>query len=83
MMLTHVMQALQDKEYSSIKGLRMFLSFHRAFLFLLDHHPNVRTEMETKIKNFIENEDMRHKNHTPDLGVLLTFLSVSDHYSIE
>lgn len=83
MMLTHAMQAIQDLEYSSIKGLRMFLSFHRAFLFLLDHHPNVRQEMEMKIKNFLADEEKRHKNFTPDLGVLLTFLSVSDHYSIE
>ena len=83
MMLTHAMQALQDKEYSSIKGLRMFLSFHRAFIFLLDNHPNVKQEMETKIKNFIENEEFRHKNHTSDLGVLMTFLTVSEVFSIE
>ena len=42
MMLTHAMQALEDKDYSSIKGIRMFLMFHRAFLFLLDNHPNVK-----------------------------------------
>jgi hypothetical protein len=61
----------------------MFLSFHRAFLFLLDNHPNVKVEMETKIKRFIENEEFRHKNHTPDLGVLMTFLAVSEQYSME
>jgi len=42
MMLTHAVQALENIEFSSIKGLRMFLMFHRAFLFLLDHHPNVK-----------------------------------------
>ncbi len=61
----------------------MFLSFHRAFLFLLDAHPNVRTELETKIKNFIEDESKRHKNHTPDLGILMAMVSVSQHYSME
>lgn len=82
-MLTHAMQALEDKDYSSIKGLRMFLMFHRAFIFLLDNHPNVKIELETKIKNFIESEEHRHKNHTSDLGVLMACLSVSEKYSME
>lgn len=83
MMITHCMQALEDKEFSSIKGLRMFLMFHRAFLFLIDSHPSVRTDIETKIKNFIENEEFRNKQHTPDLGVLMACLAVSDKHSIE
>lgn len=61
----------------------MFLMFHRAFLFLLDNHPNVKQELETRIKNFIESEEKRHKNFTPDLGVLMTLLSVSENYSFE
>ena len=61
----------------------MFLMFHRAFIFLLDAHPSVKNEVETKIKNFIESEEHRHKNRTPDLGVLMACLSVSEKYSIE
>lgn len=83
MMLTHALQALADKDYSSIKGLRMFLMFHRAFMFMLDSHPNVKQDLETRIKNFIESEEYRHKNHTPDLGVLMACLSVSEKFSIE
>lgn len=83
MMLTHALQVLEDKSYSSIKGLRMFLCFHRAFLFLLDAHPNVKLDVETRIKNFIENEDMRTKTNTPDLGVFLTLISVSEQFSFE
>jgi hypothetical protein len=83
MMLTHAMQALEDKEFSSIKGLRMFLMFHRAFLFMLDAHPSVRNDVETRIKNFIESEEHRHKNFTPDLGVLMACLAVSDKHSME
>lgn len=83
MMLTHAMQVLSDKSYSSIKGLRMFLCFHRAFLFLLDAHPNVKVDLETKIKNFIESEEHRSKEHTPDLGVLLALLTVSEVYNFD
>jgi thiamine phosphate synthase YjbQ (UPF0047 family) len=83
MMITHVLQALEDKEFSSIKGLRMFLMFHRAFIFLLDAHPSVKNDIENKIKNFIESEEHRHKSLTPDLGVLMACLSVSDKHSIE
>jgi hypothetical protein len=61
----------------------MFLCFHRAFLFLLDAHPNVKVELETRIKNFIESEEHRTKDLTPDLGVLLTLLSVSEMYSFD
>mmetsp|Transcript_23300 Transcript_23300/g.17729 ORF Transcript_23300/g.17729 Transcript_23300/m.17729 type:complete len:287 (-) Transcript_23300:2601-3461(-) len=83
MMLTHALQVLQDKSYSSIKGLRMFLCFHRAFLFLLDKHPNVKADMENKIKDFVESEEKRTKDYTPDLGVLLTLLTVSETYCFD
>lgn len=83
MMLTHALQVIEDSSYSSEKGLRMFLMFHRAFIFLLDAHPNVKQEVEQKIKNFVDNEEMRNKDNTPDLGVLLTLISVSEVYSIE
>lgn len=33
--ITLAVQVLADKAYSSIKGIRMLLCFHRAFLFLL------------------------------------------------
>jgi len=61
----------------------MLLCFHRAFLFMLDHHPNVRKEMELKIKNFIESEDARHKQVTPDLGVFLAMVSVSEQFTFD
>jgi hypothetical protein len=77
LMLTHAKTVLEDKAYSSVKGLRMFLYFHRAFLFLLDAFPNVRHDLEIMIKNFVEDESFRHKDKTPDLGALLTMLSVS------
>ena len=82
-MLTHALQVVADKSYSSIKGLRMFLCFHRAFLFLLEAHPNVKIEVETTIKNFIEDENFRTKDHTADLGVLLTLLTVSEIYNFD
>lgn len=83
MMISHAMKALEDKDYSSIKGLRMFLMFHRVFLFLLDHHPNVKQEIETKIADFIQSEEKRHKNFTPDIGILMALLSVSERHSFE
>jgi len=61
----------------------MFLMFHRAFIFLLDAHPSVKNDIELKIKNFIESEEHRHKNHTSDLGILIACLAVSDRHSFE
>mmetsp|Transcript_28885 Transcript_28885/g.27790 ORF Transcript_28885/g.27790 Transcript_28885/m.27790 type:complete len:108 (+) Transcript_28885:1003-1326(+) len=61
----------------------MFLCFHRAFIFLLDQHPNIKNELETSIKNFVESEEKRTKDYTPDLGVLLTLLSVSEMYNFD
>lgn len=81
LLLTHAMQVIEDKAYSSIKGLRMFVYFHRAFLFLLEEHPNVRNELETILKNFIEDENFRHKSKTNDLGVILALLSVSQSFT--
>jgi hypothetical protein len=50
---------------------------------MLDTHPNVKVDVETRIKSFIENEEKRNKENTPDLGVLLTLLSVSEKYSFD
>jgi hypothetical protein len=43
----------------------------------------VKNELETHIKNFIESEDYRSKENTPDLGVLLAMLSVSSNYQFD
>lgn len=61
----------------------MFLCFHRAFIFLIESHPNIKIDIETRIKNFIESEEFRNKDNTPDLGVLLALLSVSELYSFD
>ena len=61
----------------------MFLCFHRAFIFLIEAHPNIKIEIETRIKNFIESEEQRNKDNTPDLGVLLALLSVSELYNFD
>jgi len=61
----------------------MFLSFHRAFIFLLDSFPEVREKLETTLKNFIENEDMRHKSINQDSRILFAYLSVSNNHSFQ
>ena len=83
LLLTHSMQLLNDKAYSSILGLRMLNYFHRAFIFMLDHHPQVQNQLEKDVEQFIHDEGFRNKDNTPDLGVIPAMVCASRKFTFQ
>lgn len=77
LLLTHIVQLMNDKAYSSIKGIRMLNYFHRAFIFMLDQHPQVQYELENQVERFINDDDFRNKDNTPDLGMIVAMVCAS------
>ena len=80
LLLTHIAQLMNDKAYSSIKGIRMLNYFHRAFLFMLEQHPQVQFKLEKQIELFMNDEEYRSREKTPDVGMILGFLCASRKY---
>ena len=48
------------------------------FLYCLNKFPELKEEIKQKIQNFISDEDLRHKDHVPNLGTILALMSASD-----
>ena len=80
LLLTHCVQLMNDKAYSSIKGIRMLNYFHRAFIFMLEAHPQVQFELEQTIERFINDEEFRGKDSTTDIGMILAMVTVSNKF---
>ena len=77
LVLIHCVQLMNDKAYSSIQGIRMLNYFHRAFLFLLEMHPQMQFELEKTLERFINDEEFRGKEQTIDIGMILAMVTVS------
>ena len=83
LMLTHIVQLMNDIAYSSIKGIRMLNYFHRGFLFMLEQHPQMQFKLEKQIELFMNDDDFRGKDQTPDLGIILGLLCGSRKYRFQ
>ncbi|CAI2366739.1 unnamed protein product [Moneuplotes crassus] len=81
LLLSHCVQSLTGTSYCSIKGLRMLNYYHRAFVFVLEHHPEMQFKLEQTIENFIHSEKFRGKENTPDIGMILAMICVSKKFT--
>lgn len=66
----------------STLAIRRLMNFIRLFRILVEQHPEVAEGMDQRIKDFIDNPEKRHKDHTSSLGDLLAFVTVSQKYKI-
>lgn len=80
MMVTLVVSMMEHKEYISLKALRMFFHFYRLFVLLLDKNPELYTEIDNSLESFKNDEKSREKTGTPNLGDMLSKLTVSKKY---
>lgn len=55
----------------------MLLYFHRAFMFMLDHHPEVQDRIETILQDFIRVEENRTQVKLSELATILALSTVS------
>ena len=80
LIVTHVADLIQELRHSSILAIRRLVNFVRLFRLLIELHPEIGEEIDGKIKQFIEEPEKRHKDHTGSLGDLLAFATLSQKY---
>jgi len=61
-----------------VTGLRLYCLIHRLLLALNEQYPAIGKKATQFISDFIHNDAARHKNVTPNLGELITMLSITD-----
>lgn len=77
LILTHVLDMIQEYKHISILALRRLVNFVRLFRLLLDLYPDVEKQMDAKIEEFIKDPAKRHKDYCSSLGDFLGMASVS------
>jgi ubiquitin-protein ligase len=80
MILTLIVDMTNEALHHSYKSIRMIVYAHRLFTLFLEKYPELKKEIDEKIKIFIENSESRHKDVTPSIGDLLVYLTVSETY---
>ena len=82
LIVTLVVQMMDLQTHTSLKALRMFLYLCRAFLLLLENHPDQLQALNARITSFKASEENRTKDHCSSMGDLLAFCLVSPAYQI-
>lgn len=73
---------IADKGIDNLEGALLgYFTIHRLFIALCLEYPELRREIDDRIKQFLRSEHCRSKEGCPDLGEFQCLLSVSDTYS--
>lgn len=75
---THLVDMVNEKNHISITAIRRLVNFIRLFRMLIELKPEVSKTVDVRLRRFIDDSNMRDKDHTTALGDLLAFSSVSD-----
>ena len=82
LLVTLVVEMMQESTHTSIQALRVFVYFYRLFGLLLERYPEVRKELDQRIALFKEDESNRVKDKCSSLGDLLTYSLISEKHSL-
>lgn len=63
---------------ASERAVQMYCDVHRLFLKMAEDHPIIKQMALKHVQQFIKDPDMRTRKGTPDLGLLITYLSILD-----
>eukprot|EP01132_Coremiostelium_polycephalum_P000614 gene614-763_t len=78
-MNTMCVQIMNGTLHASIKLLEGYCSFHQLFLVLVKKYPDLLSQINQQIYDFIHIPEKRNKTNTPALGEFLPLLTVSDY----
>ncbi|KAF0976756.1 hypothetical protein FDP41_004051 [Naegleria fowleri] len=79
LMATMTVEVMSNRKHASIKALRGYCHFFRLLLEFVKKYPQLLEKINASIKNFIEDEQARHKDVCPNLGEFLALVPVSDY----
>jgi len=63
--------------FDSIKALEGYMAFHHLLLAFAIKYPKLVELANEKVRDFCKKEAVRDKEHTPDIGELIVYLSLS------
>ena len=69
---------MSEKVHNSSRAIEILIYVYRVMLLLIEAFPEIKTEANKNIEEFINNKEQRIKEKTPSLGDLLVMLSLSD-----
>jgi hypothetical protein len=78
LIITHLVDMVNEKNHISIIAIRRLINFIRLFRMLIELKPEVSKTIDERLETFIDHADKRIKDHAPALGDLLAFVTVSD-----
>ena len=64
--------------HASEQAMLNFCSFHHILLFLAHHCPEIKARATQRVREFVSYANFRTKQHTPNLGILLCYVSIAD-----
>ena len=69
---------ISEKVHNSSRAIEILIYVYRVMLLLEESFPEIKTEANKILDEFIKNPEQRIKDKTPSLGDLLVMLSISD-----
>lgn len=72
-----IVNVMNGKIHASEKCLEGYCYFHRLLLFLVKLEPSLQEAIDAKLEAFIRDPEIRHKQHTENLGLLIPLLAVA------
>lgn len=80
LMSTMVVEVMSGKKHASLKALRGYCFFHRMLLQFVKEYPELKTQANQIVSDFIKDDAKRHKeNGVPNLGEFLTLIPITDY----
>jgi hypothetical protein len=81
LMNSMVVSVMSGNIHASIKALEGYCIFHRILLEFTFRYPELAKSVNNKARNFINDDNFRHKSQTPNLGEFLPLIAVSTEFT--
>lgn len=76
---TMIVQIMKGSLFESELALQGYLTFYHLFLAFIVKYPELQTEIDNRVKNFLASEQGRRKRQCPNLGEWLACLAGSSY----
>jgi hypothetical protein len=79
LMNTFIVIFMNGSMHESINALSIYTQIYRLLIAFCEKYPQIRTEADTRVHNFINHPESRIKNVIPSMGELIPLLGISSY----